>query len=71
MLIWGVNVTALSPVSAILPRLALYAEGRSITMMVFCLGYVPTMTESAINPNGNTCSPEKPTNECLAETIFS
>jgi hypothetical protein len=28
------------------------------------------MTGSSIDPNGNNCSPENPTNECLAETIF-
>jgi hypothetical protein len=28
------------------------------------------MTKSSINPNGNTCYPEKPTSECLPKTIF-
>jgi hypothetical protein len=71
---WGVNVTALSSVSAVLLRMALYPEGRSITknftMMVLFLGYIPAMTESSINPNENTCSPVKPTCECLVGTIF-
>jgi hypothetical protein len=54
--------------------MALYPEGRSITknftMMVFWLGYVPTLTGSSIDPNGNTCSPENPNSECLVGTIF-
>jgi hypothetical protein len=29
--------------------------------MVFWLGYVPAMTGSSRDPNGNTYSPEKPT----------
>jgi hypothetical protein len=28
------------------------------------------MTGSSIDPNGNTCSLEKPTSECLARKIF-
>jgi hypothetical protein len=28
------------------------------------------MTKSSIDPNGNTCYPEKPTSECLPKTIF-
>jgi hypothetical protein len=54
--------------------MAWYTEGRSITknftMMVFYLGYVPAMTGSSIDPNGNSCSPKKPTSEYLAGTIF-
>jgi hypothetical protein len=74
MLSWGVNVTSLSSFSAALPRMALYPKGqsitRNITMMVFCLGYVPAMIGSSIDPNEKSCSHEKHTSECQAGRIF-
>jgi hypothetical protein len=68
MLRRGVNITALCSFSALHP------EGQSITknftMMVFGLGYVPTITRSSTDPNGNSYSPQNSTSECLAGTIF-
>jgi hypothetical protein len=54
--------------------LTLYAKVpsmmRNFTMMVFCLGGVPVVTWSSINPNGITCSLVNPTNGYRTGTNF-